>query len=123
MATNVSDLRTLFENSVSQQKSVRQKRYDEGKAREKEWLERTQSFYDKIRFLNDYGFGLYVSVENQCGWKSYDDEKVIYIRSRATFGYINVRPDGKIICEMGFAYDKCFHNVEDFVKAMSKNIR
>lgn len=117
-----TDLRTLFNNVINENTNRKNKRIEEGKARERKWLERTKEFFKKIQFLNEYGFRFYISVEDETGCTSYPGQKNVYIRSKATHGYIIVREDGTIQSVMCFV-DKSFTKVEDFVKAMASCIR
>lgn len=120
-----SDLRSLFVQGVDDKRKAREKRIAEGKAKEKAWLERTQAFFSKIEFLNEYGFQFYISVEKESGWCSYEGQQNIYIRSHRTHGYINVYPDGTIHNESCFTsmYGSTYKSAEEFVKDMTKCIR
>lgn len=122
--TNATNLEAMFNDKVTKQRTERNRRIEEGRKAEEEWLKRTQDFFERIEFLNKYGFGFHISREKESGWCKYPDQHNIYIRSSRTFGYINVLPNGKIYCSCFVgAYDKTFESVEDFVKAMAERIR
>ncbi len=119
-----NNLDALFNSVVEKRQSDYDKRRAEGKAKEREWMQRTQEFFAKIEFLNQYGFGFHISEEKETGCTSYPDEHRIYIRPSKTHGRINVMPNGDIHCSCYVGtYDKTFKSVEEFVKAMAECIR
>ncbi len=119
-------LRNLFTKTIADRQNEIDRKREEGKQREQRWLDRTKKFFAEIEFLNEYGFGFYISVENESGCKSYPDQKNVFIRSKNTHGYINVHQTGTISnnsCFTSSLYAETYKNTEEFVQAMAKRIR
>lgn len=119
-------LRNLFIETITDRQNEIDRKREEGKQREQRWLERTKKFFAEIEFLNEYGFGFYISVEKEDGWTSYPDQKNVFIRSKRTCGYINVHQDGTISnysCFTSSMYAETYKNAKEFVQAMAKRIR
>lgn len=118
----MADLKGIFESTREGIINERDAKIAAGKERERQWLKRTQEFMSKIEFLNNYGFGFYISVENETGCCSYPNEKRVYIRSKHTHGYINVRANGIIrsCCYTG-GCNRVYNTAEDFVRDLAKH--
>lgn len=117
----MADLKGIFESTRDGIIHERNAKIAAGKKREEQWLKRTQEFFQKIEFLNDYGFGFYVSVEKETGCCSYPNQQKVYIRSKHTHGYINVLDNGTIhsCCYTG-GYNHVYDTAEEFIRDLAK---
>ena len=75
----MSNLETIYNGIMDENTAKRNALIAERDEFEKKWLKRTKEFFEKIKFLNDKGFGLYISVKDKKGWSPYPNAKSILI--------------------------------------------
>lgn len=121
----MSNLETIYNGIMDENTAKRNALIAERDEFEKKWLKRTKEFFEKIKFLNDKGFGLYISVEDKKGWSRYPNAKSILIRSKRTHGWISVCEDGTIINDGCCGVDTClggkpYRTIEEFIEDIAK---
>ena len=121
----MSNLETIYNGIMDENTAKRNALIAERDEFEKKWLKRTKEFFEKIKFLNDKGFGLYISVKDKKGWSPYPNAKSILIRSKRTHGWISVWEDGTIVNDGCCGVDTClggkqYRTIEEFIEDIAK---